>query len=196
MENKRLKLDDTAAYKKNILVIGKRATGKTTLVYELLREIGAPYEIVTYSDDNHTFDYYKTDKNCGTIHYVKDSSKLIDNIKSGSITVFENSIIGFRKDEMKDIMIKINDTGGGMIVIARYMMSMPQEILSNFNYIFCFRENMVANQTQLYNRIGNKCFSNFSDFQKVFEVMTKDYGCMVFHNTESGTEYFHHRVKF
>jgi hypothetical protein len=72
------------------------------------------------------------------------------------------------------------------IVSLQYMMGIPPDLRTNIDFVFCLRENIVANQKRLYDNFFG-CFKKFSHFQEAFSECTNNYECLVLDNTSRST---------
>ena len=73
------------------------------------------------------------------------------------------------------------------IVSLQYMMGIPPDLRTNIDFVFCLRENIVANQKRLYDNFFG-CFKKFSHFQEAFNECTENYECLVLDNTAKSTK--------
>ena len=68
-----------------------------------------------------------------------------------------------------------------IIVTAQYVMDLPVALRSNIDYIFCMRENNVANIERLYRSFFG-IFPTKVSFAQAFGVVTENYGAIVCDN--------------
>ena len=68
-----------------------------------------------------------------------------------------------------------------IVVTAQYVMDLPVALRSNIDYIFCMRENNIANIERLYRSFFG-IFPNKQSFAQAFGVVTENYGSMVCDN--------------
>ena len=68
-----------------------------------------------------------------------------------------------------------------IIVTAQYVMDLPVALRSNIDFIFCMRENNVANIERLYKSFFG-IFQTKYAFSQAFNVVTENYGSMVCDN--------------
>ncbi len=73
------------------------------------------------------------------------------------------------------------------IVSLQYMMGIPPDLRTNIDFVFCLRENIVANQRKLYDNFFG-CFKKFAEFQEAFNECTENYECLVLDNTAKSTK--------
>jgi hypothetical protein len=99
---------------------------------------------------------------------------------------------GFNKKIMSQEDIRLLFMNGRhwkicFMVCLQYMMGMPPDLRTNIDYVFCLRENIIANQKKLYDNFFG-CFKKFSHFQEVFNQCTNNYECLVLDNTSKSTK--------
>ena len=64
---------------------------------------------------------------------------------------------------------------------------MPPDIRTQIDYVFCLRENIIANQKRLYENFFG-CFQKFSHFQEAFISCTNNYECLVLDNNSKSNK--------
>jgi hypothetical protein len=69
----------------------------------------------------------------------------------------------------------------------QYMMGLPPDIRTQIDYVFCLRENIIANQKRLYDNFFG-CFQKFSHFQEAFNACTNNYECLVLDNNSKSNK--------
>jgi len=73
--------------------------------------------------------------------------------------------------------VKLNIT---FILTIQYPFILKYDLRKNFDYIFLLKNN--SNQERIFEYFGNTIFDNFLSFQKNYNEMTENYGCMVLTN--------------
>lgn len=68
-----------------------------------------------------------------------------------------------------------------LIMSAQYVMDLPVSLRSNIDYVFCMRENNIQNAERLYKSFFG-IFSNKNMFIQAFNVITENYGSIVLDN--------------
>jgi len=187
MEN--IKSFDITVLKKTstIIIIGKRATGKTTLIKN----------IISHIDDKYTkyiiFDPYLEHKN--EFKYIEERSKIYDMYDEDILKINMNR----KNDENKIIIIdnalyspEHNKTIQnhfmncrfyeiGIILSVSYGAFIHANVVSNTDFIFIFRELNLSNQNYLYNRYFKSLFTSFEIFIEFFKEFLLL--CDISHNT-------------
>ncbi len=70
------------------------------------------------------------------------------------------------------------------VLKMQYSLGISPSLLSNFDYIFLFRDDYLSSQKHFYEHYA-RLFPDFKSFKKVYDQLTKDGGCMVIRNTGS-----------
>jgi len=178
----------------NICVIGKRATGKTKLVHDILYNIqGFSYGIAfdpcggSYPMIPNHFKWkeYHTD----ALRSFNDYSKKY--IKNEGFAIFNQC---FMEDPNKYNNVRWTVMNGRCVrntnIFVEQYSNFRLAIRTNMDYIFLFREHNVNNIQKLYEHYG--CMiSSFEKFRLIFEAVTKNYGCMVIDNRYDGGVYWY-----
>jgi hypothetical protein len=68
------------------------------------------------------------------------------------------------------------------ILTMQYVMGIPPNLRSNIDFIFLLRENIVANRRRLYEQFAGM-FPDFDSFSQVMDQCTENYECLVIDNT-------------
>ena len=67
------------------------------------------------------------------------------------------------------------------ILTMQYSKGLPPDMRGNLDYIFLLAEDFICNRKRLYDDYAGM-FPSFDIFQQVFSELTEDYGCMVINN--------------
>lgn len=68
------------------------------------------------------------------------------------------------------------------IISMQYPLGIPPNLRTNIDYIFILRENIVANRKRIYDNYAGM-FQNFEIFCQVMDQCTENYECLVIDNT-------------
>ena len=179
--------------------IGKRGTGKSTLVADILyhlRKINAGVAISATEDGNA---YYSS-----FIPEILIHSEYKPEIIQSIITRQKKVISADKKSDDSDVFVllddcmydkkMIRDTNiRGIFMNGRhwritfmltmqYCMDLPPDLRANIDYIFILRENIIQNQEKIYKTFFG-IFPHFGIFQDVLNSCTEGYDCLVLDNT-------------
>ena len=67
------------------------------------------------------------------------------------------------------------------IITMQYALGIPPNLRTNIDYVFLLRENIVRNRKQLYEQYAGM-FPSFEVFSQVMDQCTENYECLVIHN--------------
>ena len=197
----------------SILIIGKRATGKTFLVKNILHRYNnlipnglviVPSEIFepAYKDfipescifNNLNEDILENLLLRQSLLIAKDNK----NINSSAYLVLDNCLSrksDYHKKNLKEILLH-----GGLYNLTTILtVSTPLSLISEnkFDYVFLLREDSLINKNKLWNEYGSM-FPTFEMFNEMFMRCTEDYGAMVIDNTCSSStisqKFFHFKA--
>jgi hypothetical protein len=73
------------------------------------------------------------------------------------------------------------------ILTMQYVMGIPPTLRSNIDFIFLLRENIVANRRRLYEQFAGM-FPDFDSFSQVMDQCTENYECLVIDNTSKSNK--------
>lgn len=175
----------------SILIIGKRYTGKITLVNDIIHHSNIPAgialssvpgriksktsKVLEYDDCKSIYDLqkciikrqklannkYREDKSFDPRTFVIFNQCFDDNI--------------FRKSEyIKTIFFNNRNYNILFITVVQYPLLMPPAIRSNIDYVFIFRDNYIQNQKKIYKYYADM-IPSFELFSRFFEHCNNDY---------------------
>ena len=194
-----------------IVVIGKRGSGKSTLIADLMWHMRRIPMFICMSGTEEGNGFYKKHMHPLLIHgeYKKDivsnlikqqKDKLKKCIKAGIDPNTRPDLgtglllddCGFNKrlfyqEDMRLLFMNGRHWKICFITSLQYMMGIPPDLRTNIDFVFCLRENIVANQKRLYDNFFG-CFKKFSHFQEAFNACTENYECLVLDNTSKSTK--------
>lgn len=188
---------------KVVVMIGKRNTGKSFLIKDLLyHHTDMPIGTVISGTEsaNHFYeemipkilihDEYKA-------HIVENAvsrQKLImkrlslpggQNIDPRAFLILDDCLYDSTWTKNKDVRsIFMNGRHLKMFFILsmQYPLGIPPNLRTNIDYIFILRENIVANRKRLYDNYAGM-FPTFEIFCQVMDQCTENYECIVIDNT-------------
>ncbi len=179
------------------IFIGKRGTGKSSLVTDILyhkRHIPAGIVMSGTEDGNHyyrdfvpdLFIYGSYDKE--TLEKVlQRQRKLINqnNANAKAFMLLDDCM--YDNKFLKDTCIRECFMNGRhwkilFMLCLQYCMDLPPGLRTNVDYVFILRENIIQNRERLFKNFFG-IFPTFDLFNKTMDVMTENYGCMVLDNT-------------
>lgn len=178
------------------VVIGKRGTGKSTLVTDLLyhkRNIPIGVVMSATEEGNH---YYKQfvpdlfiygDYSKDTIEKVIARQKKLVAINKTEPAFILLDDCMYNKTFMKDTCIRQCFMNGRhwkifFLLTMQYCMDLSPDLRANVDYVFVLRENVIQNRERLYKAFFG-VFPSFDLFNKVMSACTENYECLVLDNT-------------
>lgn len=195
-------------YCPTIVVLGKRGTGKSTLVSDILYHLKDYLPmVVTMSGSEEGNHFYRNYMHPALIHgtykpeivdsMIKKQKEKLRQCDSYGIDpkTRHDLNVGFllddcgykgRKIMSSEDMAQIFQNGRhykiATIISLQYMMGLPPDARTNIDYVFALRENIKSNQKRLYDNFFG-IFPKFSQFQETFTECTNNYECLVLDNT-------------
>jgi hypothetical protein len=172
-----------------IVLIGKRSSGKTTLVHDLLSKmIKCDTTIISSTENlNQFYSKHHSDAEIFDKYEPIILKKIIERsismkpIKLKQRVVLDDCLI-HKCNKIRELFFNGRRYGLTGIMTSQYILDLPPEIRSNIDYIFLFADNFITNREKLYHHFAGM-FDTFDKFEQVFNELTKDYGCMVIDNT-------------
>jgi len=192
----------------SILCIGKRGSGKSFLLRDLLyhfRNIPAgiiisPTERMHGDHKRYFPDLYIhdniTDATMNNIllrqsEMINKAKQNIDHkIDPSALLIMENCLSSKKEWSKNKIIQEIMINGRHYyltnIVTMQCPMGISPDMRLNFDYVFLFKENSMINKKKLYLNYASM-FPTFDIFEKIFNKCTDDYGIMVIDNRNNST---------
>jgi hypothetical protein len=185
----------------NIVIIGKRATGKTSLVQDLIpylrcRYIDAitpikqEYMCVSYSSECNEYNENYVD------NFVKRQRIQVDNATSNtevvsSCIIFDDCLLQnscFNHNGIKALCMNSRCMKVTTITVMQCVMSLPNSFTANLDYIFIFGEHNLSNRRRLYQTYAY-IFPTFKMFCDTLDDITREpYTCMVINMTKHSND--------
>lgn len=72
------------------------------------------------------------------------------------------------------------------VILLQYLVDLPPDLRANVDYVFSMRETILANRMKLYKMFFG-VFGSYEDFAAVFERCTQNYECICLDNTLQST---------
>ena len=194
----------TIADNRVCVFIGKRNTGKTVLLTDLLyHKRNIPVGVVMsgtedgnsyyqqYVPDLFVYSEYKSDVTEKIIQRQKSLAKAnTDTKQSGVFMLIDDCMYDkkmIREKNMRAIFMNGRHWNIMFMLSMQYCMDLPPDLRSNIDYIFVLRENIIQNQEKIYKNFFG-IFPHFSIFQDVMNCCTEGYDCLVLDNTSKSNK--------
>lgn len=180
---------------KNVLIIGRRGTGKTQLLKHLIK-----YKEPTTTNITVAVHNYWECGNYETVLSVKRTDiKEVDfnelcaehlkyQKKTHASGLLALDTVAITKEKLKNRhLCDLVSNGNHHYNTSLYMMEQSIHNIDptyrmNCDYVFLFKDNNLAMRKRFYNYFG-RMFSTFKEFNTVFEHVTSNYGVMVINTT-------------
>jgi Cdc6-like AAA superfamily ATPase len=165
----------------NILIIGKRCSGKSASVLNLVDELANENILVVSPIEKHNAFYTKAYPNAKNVDSI--NNKLIRDFLYDSnegIIILDDcadSASFYNSPIYDEIMINASVLRKSVITTSQYPASIDQSVRIQYDYVFISKFVRELDQTKLYDYYGGY-FRSFNSFKKILENSTQDYGFM------------------
>ena len=182
--------------------IGKRGTGKSTLVTDILyhkKHLPAGIVMSATEEGNHHYKQYVPDLfiygdyDKEAIERVLARQKKLISAKKenvGSFILLDDCM--YDRKFMKDSCIRQCFMNGRhwkifFMLTMQYCMDLTPDLRANVDYVFILRENVLQNREKLYKSFFG-VFPTFDMFNQVMNACTENYECLVLDNTSKSNK--------
>ena len=184
-----------------IFILGKRHTGKSVLMKDLLYRMPKPDFAVAMAPTEDTlkmfreflpecciFDHFSQEKLDRIVSLQREL--VARNVKRTVMIILDDCL--YQKGVLKSTAMRSIFYNGrhdhiSLICAAQYMMDVDVSLRTNIDYLFTMRENILLNRQKLYKYFFGQ-FPKFDEFDKVMAACTQDYKTLVLDGTVSSTE--------
>lgn len=182
--------------------VGKRGTGKTTLVTDIMyykKHIPVGLVMSGTEEGNSYYQQYVPD----LFVYNDYNSEVIDKVilrqKQMCRTKQENSGVFVLVDDcmydkkmIRDKCIRGIFMNGRhwnlfFMLTMQYCMDLSPDLRANIDYVFILRENIIQNREKIYKNFFG-IFPTFDMFNQVLTACTENYECLVLDNTSKSNK--------
>lgn len=179
------------------LFIGKRGTGKSTLVTDIMyHKKNIPMGVVMSATEegNHYYSQYVPDLFVHGKYDKEVIEKVIERQKNmlnkygkvDPVFVLLDDCM-YDRTFLKDECIRALFMNGRhwkifFLMTTQYCMDIPPGLRTNVDYVFCLRENVIQNREKLYKSFFG-IFPTFNMFNNVMDACTENFECLVLDNT-------------
>lgn len=188
---------DKIADDKVCVFIGKRGTGKSTLVTDIMyhkRHIPVGLVMSATEEGNHYYKDYVPDSFIYGEYDKEVVEKLLGRQKKmvGENKPNPNAYLllddcMYDKKFLKDTCIRQCFMNGRhwklfFMLTMQYCMDLDASLRANIDYVFVLRENIIGNRERLWKNFFG-IFPTFDMFNQVMNACTENYECLVIDNT-------------
>ena len=184
-----------------IFIIGKRHTGKSVLMKDLLSHMPKPDYVLAMAPTEDTlrmfreflpecciFDHFSQEKLDRTVSLQRE---LVNRGKKRNVLIilddcmYQKGVL--KSTSMRSIFFNGRHDNIALVCAAQYMMDVDVSLRTNIDYIFTMRESILTNRQKLYKYYFGQ-YKKFEDFDRVMTACTQSYKCLVLDGTVSSTE--------
>ena len=184
-----------------IFILGRRNTGKSTLMQSLLYHMPRPDYVVAMAPTEDTLRMYREflPESCIFDHFSQDKlerivsvqRELVNRGKKRTVLIILDDCLYqkgvLKSNAMRSIFFNGRHDHISLMCAAQYMMEVDVSLRTNIDYVFTMRENILTNRQKLYKYFFGQ-FARFDDFDKVMTACTQDYKTLVLDGTIPSTD--------
>ena len=184
------------------VLIGKRNTGKSTLVTDILyhkKHLPAGIVMSATEEGNHHYQQFVpdlfiySDYDREAIERVLERQRqiLLRNKPISPAFILLDDCM-YDKKFMKDTCIRKCFMNGRhwkifFMLTMQYCMDLTPDLRANVDYVFILRENIIQNREKLYKAFFG-IFPTFDMFNQIMNACTENYECLVLDNTSKSNK--------
>jgi GTPase SAR1 family protein len=171
-----------------IIMIGRRSTGKTYLINDILKHQDTiPTGHIISHFRNEISNEHITDLNDHPEYdqYIKKyTNEYIDELitKTDTVIIFDDTIINHSYDKLKRIFMNGRQNKISLILGTQYPYFMSPLLRSNIDYVFIFKDSFEHTRKRIYTHYVT-IFPTYESFCQVLDSCSGDYECLVIDNT-------------
>lgn len=195
-----------------IVLIGRRDTGKSYLVRDLLwyhQDVPIGTVISGTEAGNGFYSahvpklFIHDEYNTGIIENILKRQKTVirqirkeqelykkSNIDPRTFVILDDCLYdaGWAKDKMMRLLFMNGRHWKVMLVITmQYPLGIPPNLRTNIDYVFILREPYIANRKRIYENYAGM-FPTFESFSQVMDQCTENYECLVINNNSKSNQ--------
>lgn len=184
-----------------IFIIGKRHTGKSVLMKNLMYHMPKPDYVLAMAPTEDTLRMFREfiPESCIFDHFSQErlekvvtvQRELVNRGKVRHVLILLDDCL-YQKGVLKSNAIRSIFFNGrhdniSFVCAAQYMMDIDVSLRTNIDYIFTMRETILVNRQKLYKYYFGQ-YKKFDEFDRVMQACTQNYKCLVLDGTISSTE--------
>jgi hypothetical protein len=181
-----------------ILIVGKRGTGKSTLLkdilYHLRKSVDTGFAMSPTADTvamfedcfpySHIYDEYSLDAvksimECAAA--LKEQGKTRKLVLAIDDCMFDKGIM--KTKEMREIHMNGRHLNLCFVNSVQYVMDLGPDLRTQIDYVFALKENVIANRQRLHKYFFG-VFEKYDQFSAVMDKCTDNHECLVLDNTQ------------
>lgn len=183
---------------RTILIVGKRGTGKSTLLkdilYHIRKRVDTGFAISPTQDTIRMFEdcfprsHIYNEYNLEVVRTLLNSLTSLTEQKKKREVVFTLDDCMFDKGimktkEMREIHMNGRHLHMWFINCVQYLMDLGPELRSQIDYVFVLKENVISSRQKLHKYFFG-IFEKYEEFSLVMDKCTNSHECLVLDNTQ------------
>jgi hypothetical protein len=184
-----------------LFIIGKRNTGKSVLMKDLLSHMPVPDYALAMAPTEDSLNVFRSflPESCIFDHFSQEKlercvalqRELVNRGKKRTVLIllddcmYEKGLFT-KSNAIRSIFFNGRHDHISFMCAAQYMMDVPAALRAQIDYLICTRENILTNRQKLY-KFYFGAFPSFASFESSFSACTQDFKCIVLDNTVSST---------
>ena len=182
-------------------LIGKRHTGKSILMLDILSKMPTPDFVLGFSPTDDTLDTFKNFIPASGIFSQFSHDKLerllslqrelIRRGKKRSVLLILDDCLYqkgvLKSTAMRDLFFNGRHLNVGLICACQYLMDISPELRTNIDYLCSMRESTISNRQKLHKFFFGQ-FAKFEEFDRVMNACTQNYSALVMDATIASTK--------
>ena len=186
------------------MIIGKRGTGKTTLLRTLMHQmhmLGHVHLPIGMSPTEESMEMMRDIMPAACVHRGMNTAAIGNIIRHQRAVARAEATGGdprehillccddcsydkqaLRTVEIRDLFMNGRHLKLAFVLAQQYLVDLPPDLRANCDYVFALRDSIRDNVVKLHKMFFG-AFSSFSDFEITFKTLTDNYGCIVLDNT-------------
>lgn len=187
------------------ILIGKRGTGKSCLLKDILYQNRGKFDIgVCCTPTMETAQMFEefvpksliyNDYNASVLQRIVSQQRLRQENGKSIDSVFivlddcgyEKSMFSSKNTTIRDIFMNGRHYKITLFVCLQYCVDIPPALRANTDYVFALREPVAVNQKKLYDFFFG-IVDTYNNFKKIFSTATQNYECLVSCNTTASND--------
>ena len=184
-----------------IFIIGKRHTGKSVLMKDLLYHMPRPDYVLAMAPTEDTLKVFRSflPESCIFDHFSQEKlertvtlqRELVNRGRKRTVLIILDDCLYqkgvLKSNAMRSIFFNGRHDHISLMCAAQYMMEVDVSLRTNIDYLFTMRENILTNRQKLFKYYFGQ-FAKFDDFDKVMTACTQDYKALCLDGTVATTE--------
>jgi hypothetical protein len=196
----------TMAFDSTICCVGKRRTGKSMLVRDIMYHFRHIPKGCVFSGTEHCSPFFRNfvpdmyiskEYDSDALEKIFEKQDAIIN-RDGGKTERNNIFLvmddmladsaNWKKDrQIRELLMNGRHRNIFFILTMQYPLGIPPDLRTNLDYVFIFRENILANRKRIWENFAG-IIPKFSIFVSILEQCTEDYTCLVINNNSQSNK--------